>query len=142
MSKITIWQDEFPRMPFEGEKYDVDLSRKREVDYGLNGLDCYVAPFCGIPLTLWISIYKDGSIVFHSWDFSSVGSYYLHTYEKPDGFHPYVATKEQIDTVNGLFSGRIKFEGLKLAVGASVQKICPIDVAREEMLIGKKIWFA
>jgi hypothetical protein len=54
----------------------------------------------------------------------------------------FVPTAEQIDTVNGLFSGRIKFEGLKIAVGGTVQRICPIDLQREEKLTGKKIYLA
>ena len=49
---------------------------------------------------------------------------------------------KMIDTVNGLFSGRILFEGVKIAVGKSVLDICPVDVEREERLIGKKIYLA
>ena len=53
---------------------------------------------------------------------------------------PFTPTEAQADTVNGLFSGRIKFEGLKLAVGSTLQRICPIDLQREEKLIGEKIY--
>ena len=45
-----------------------------------------------------------------------------------------------IDTVSGLFSERILYEGLHIPIGATVQEICPINIKREEELIGKKIY--
>lgn len=103
-----------------------------------------------MPLRLTIAIRADGSIAFRSWEFIKKSpNGYLHTYEysvkqceENKFFTPFIPTPEQIDTVNGLFSGRIKFDGLKLAVGGSVQDICPIDVRCEEKLIGQKIYLA
>lgn len=134
---------------FDGEEYAVNLSRKMD-DYTPGDLICYVAPFApDLPLTLEIAIRVDGSIAFRKWDFSGRGNHYLHTTAKaandPDirpFERPFVPSAEQIDTVNGLFSGRIRFEGLKLDVGHTVQLICPINVAREEVLTGKKIYLA
>lgn len=51
-------------------------------------------------------------------------------------------TPEMRATVAGIFSGRIKIEGMKIAVGASVQDICPIDVVAEEKRTGKEIFLA
>lgn len=123
--------------------YTIDTNRKFG-GYQADDLICYVNPFFAIPLRLEIAIRTDGSIIFRSWAWGS-GSNYLHTNEEPASetpLIPFVPTQAQIDTVNGLFSGRIKFDGVKLAVGASVQKICPIDVRREEELTGNKIYLA
>lgn len=121
---------------FEGAEYVIDTER-RFGGYEKGDLICYTSPFFGIPLTLEIAIRIDGSLVFRKWQWSDGENHYLHTHEKPDSF---TATVEQCDTVNGLFSGRIKFEGLKLIVGATVQHICPIDIEREEELVGKKLY--
>lgn len=117
---------------------EVDIGRKFE-GYQPGDLICHVRPFFDIPLRLEIAIRANGEIVFRSWEFSDKANTYLHTYEKPDRF---TATEEQKETIAGLFSGRIKFEGLKLPVGATVQAICPIDVEAEEQRIGKKIYLA
>lgn len=133
---------------FEGDVYTIDLSRRFE-GYEPGDLICYVCPFSPVmPLQLELAIRADGSLVFRSWKFiESEGNYYLHTRElsKADckGFQePFTPTEAQTDTVNGLFSGRIKFEGLRLAVGSTLQRVCPIDVQREEKLIGEKIYLA
>lgn len=117
--------------------YEVDTNRKFE-DYKKGDLICFVAPFFGIPLTLEFSVRANGTIAFRKWDWNRKESNsYLHTDENPETF---IATEQQIDTVSGLFSGRIKFDGLKIAVGGTVQDICPVDVKKEEKLIGKKIY--
>lgn len=156
MAKIAILRDEIGEPPFEGDKYEIDLSREFG-GYEPGDLICSVNPFFGVPLTLQIAIRKNGDLVFRSWswDLNRLWSIYLHTDEKgvkqweaKNGgkenainiSKPFIPTEEQIDTVNGLFSGRIKFEGLKLAVGGTVQEICPIDVEKEERLLGKKIY--
>ena len=135
---------------FEGEQYIVDLSRKFE-GYEPGDLKCYCNPFIELPLKLEIAIRKNGDIIFREWKWTDGGYCYLQTdeisekefNEQPVSWKkPFIPTKEQIDTVNGLFSGRIKFDGLKLAPGASLQKICPINVKREEKLIGEKIYLA
>ena len=137
MAKIEIINEDYGA-PFTGEKYEVDTSR-RFGGYQDGDLICYINPFFGVPLTLYIAVRINGDLIFRSWEWSDRGTNYLQTSETPDKF---AATTEQIDTVNGLFSGRIKFDGLKLAVGATVQEICPIDVEREEKITGEKIYRA
>lgn len=135
---------------FNGEQYVVDLSRKFE-GYESGDLKCYCTPFIGLPLRLEIAIRSNGELIFRAWEWVQSENYYLQTNEISEKEYkergeeypkPFSPTKEQIDTVSGLFSGRIMFEGLKLAPGASLQKICPINVKREEQLIGKKIYLA
>lgn len=131
---ITIKKDSFSH--FDTDEYVVDLSRKFE-GYQKGDMVCEVYPF-SMPLRLIFAIRVDGSFVFRSWSFTDRRpNHYIHTSENPERF---TATQEQIDTVNGLFSGRIRFEGLKLPVGATVQEICPIDLEREEKLTGKRIY--
>ena len=143
--KIAVLRDGLPQC-FEGEQYIVDLRRRMD-EYQPGDLMCYCTPFNGLPLWLEIGIRRDGSIGFRGWSFRKGENNYLQTSEKPEEECgpcnvPFVATAEQTETVNGLFSGRIKFEGLKLAVGATVQKLCPIDVEAEEARIGKTIYLA
>ena len=134
---------------FDEDEYTVDLDRRMD-PYTPGDLICYISPFApSIPLRLSIAIRADGSIAFRSWTFTDGVNGYLHTLEHSAAqcaenkfSSPFVPTSEQIDTVNGLFSGRIRFEGLKLAVGATVQDICPIDVQREEELVGHRIYLA
>ena len=136
--------------PFNGDQYVIDLSRKFE-GYEPGDLKCRCTPFIGMPLRLEIAIRKNGKIIFRGWEWVQSENYYLQTTEisekefKENGREypkPFIPTKEQIDTVNGLFSERITFEGLRLAPGTSLQKICPINVKREEKLIGQKIYLA
>lgn len=136
---------------FNGEQYVVDLNRKFE-GYEDGDLICYVHPFFNMPLRLEIAIRKTGELVFRSWNWENGGtSLYLQTDEISEKEYkeigseypkPFIPTMEQIGTVNGLFSGRITFDGLKLAPGASLQKICPINVKREEEITGNKIYLA
>lgn len=139
MAVITIQKG---NNDFEGESYTVDTERpydgqeKGEPIYQKNDIICSVAPFFGIPLVLELAIRTDGNLIFRSWMWGN-GNHYLHTSEKD-----IIPTEEQIDTVSGLFSGRIKFEGIKIAVGASVQKICPIDLKKEEEKVNRKIYLA
>ena len=136
--KIAIKRNQYGGDLFEGDEYLVDLGRKFE-GFQKGDLICKIAPWSpAMPLTLEIAIRADGSMAFRSWDFSDRANFYLHTSEGKE----FVPTQAQIDTVNGLWSGRIKFEGLKLAVGASLQEICPINKAKEEEAIGEKIYLA
>lgn len=146
--KIKIVKDLYAC--FAGDEYTVDLDRRMEA-YIPGDLICYIYPFApDLPLRLEIAIRADGSIAFRSWSFAArANNCYLHTAERSAAEcegeaygTPFIPTDAQVDTVNGLFSGRIKFEGLKLAVGASVQHICPIDVKREENLVGHPIYLA
>lgn len=141
MAKITLHDVSLDYSP---KKSDYTININREFGgYQDGDLICRINPFFEIPLKLEIAIRKDGSIIFRSWKWAD-GNPYLHTNEQPVGetSHPFIPTQEQIDTVSGLFSGRIKFEGLHLAIGATVQRICPVDVKKEEKLIGKKIYLA
>jgi hypothetical protein len=110
--------------------------------YRPGGMICSVSPWgsSGCPITLKICICPDGDILVRSWNWDGGDNPYLHV---DVIFEDYIdVTPEMRDTVSGLFSGRIKIEGIKIAVGASVQKICPIDMEVEEAKIGKKIFFA
>lgn len=134
--KIGVKKREFCNN-FDSDEYIVDLDREFE-GYQKGDLLCFVQPWHKMPLVLDIAIRTDGSIGFRSWSFSyDKGNTYLHTSESPENFK---ATPEQINTVNGLWSGRLKFEGLKLPVGATLQKICPIDVQAEEKMMNRKIY--
>lgn len=136
--KITIHADP----PYRNEDYTVELNRNMD-EHRPGDLICYTCPFFGMPLLLEIAIRADGSIGFRSWNWdTSRGNAYLHTSETADkdSIFCFSPTKQQIDTVNGLFSGRIKWEGLKLSPGATLQAICPINVEREEQLIKKRIY--
>ena len=135
MAKIEILRERLGAS-FDGDHYEVNTNRPFE-GYETGDLICKVHPFFDIPLSLEIAIRKSGKIIFRGWNWDSQYNGYLQTYETPDKFTP---TPEQTDTVNGLFSGRIKFEGLEIAVGATVQDICPIDVDLEEKLTGEKIF--
>lgn len=132
-SKITI--------ELYNESYTVDLNRKDEIMYVPGGMICMIAPWAcsGIPLVLDICICPDGGILHRGWDWSGNANQYLHTSDKKAEIR---VTEEMINTVNGLFSGRILFEGLKIPVGGTVQGICPIDCEREEKRTGKKIYLA
>lgn len=132
--KISVKKKPFCN--FDGDEYIVDLDRAFG-GYQKGDLICFIQPWLEMPLVLYLAIRTDGSMVFRSWNFSDRGNTYLHTYEKPEKF---TATPEQIDTVNGLWSGRLRFEGLKLPVGMTMQHICPIDVQAEEKLTGRKIY--
>lgn len=134
---------------FDSENYTIDLRRKSEGRED-GDLICYCNPFFDIPLKLEIAIRKDGKIVFRKWEWVDKWYWRLHTDEISEedrdewcGYKkPFIPTDEQCDTVNGLFSGRITFEGLRLTPDSSLQKICPIDIKKEEKMIGKKIYLA
>ena len=127
--------------------YTVNFTREFE-GYKAGDIICGVRPFHSIPLTLFIAIRRTGEIIFRDWSWTSENSNnYLHVCGGYDGVNLYRerygdSTPEQRDTVSGLFSGRIKFDGLKLAVGATLQHLCPVDVKREEELTNKKIYLA
>ena len=137
MQKIAIKREPCSTL-FEGEMYEIDTYRHFG-GYEIGDLVCYCTPFFGVPLKLEIAIRVNGDLIFRKWDWSLDRIRYLYTYEKPDKFIP---TQAQCETVNGLWSGRIKFEGLKLDVGETVQDICPINVEQEEQLLNKKIVLA
>lgn len=132
-NKITI--------DISGDSYTVKLNRKDDVVYVPGGMICDISPWIAfdIPLQLSVCICPDGSILHRGWSWDNKGSYYLQSYSRPEEVN---VTEEMIDTVNGLSSGRIKFEGLRLNIGRTVQEICPINIQREEELTGNKIFLA
>lgn len=136
--RYTIKKKEqrFPIYNMDVDEYVVDTDRVFE-GYLPGDLLCYITLFNIFELNIAIRV--DGSLIFREWRVVPNGNFYLHTYEKAGEFVP---TSPQLDTVAGLFSGRIKFEGIKLAVGASVQEVCPIDFKKEEERIGKTIYLA
>lgn len=139
MAKLTVYIPQKPNgNSLETKPYDIDTDRPFG-GYERDDLICCVAPFFGIPLTLDIAIRKNGDLIFRDWNWDTrYGNPYLHTDARPDNF---TATEAQIDTVNGLFSGRILFDNvLKIAVGGTVQGVCPINHEREEALVGRKIY--
>ena len=141
MYKLTVTDGYTPN----GKRYEIDLG-KRMVDYdGQGSIKCTVAPFIGIPLTLEFAILKDGGIAFRHWAWNGGGNHYVHTSatnDPQDRWNYVDPTPEQIDTVNGMFSGRILVEGLKLAPGKSLQQVCPVDIEAEEKRANKKLYIA
>lgn len=133
---ISVKKDIFSSSNFEGDEYIINLNRKFE-GYEKGDLVCYIKPWLSMPLVLEIAIRTNGDIIFRSWGFENRGNEYLHTDESVEMF---TATAEQAETVSGLWSGRLRFEGLKIPVGGTVQDICPIDIGKEEQRTGKKIY--
>lgn len=130
---------------FPGDEYVIDLDRQMDKDPS-NSLICRIAPWslgtrsaADVPLTLEIAICPSGEIVFRSWSWDGNANNYLHTAETPE---TYTATEAQKETVAGLFSGRIRFDGLRLTPGGTLQKVCPIDLDAEEKRISRKIFLA
>lgn len=125
---------------FQTDEYVIDLNRKFE-GYEVEDLIIYGKPFDStdnFPLLLILAIRRNGKLAFRNWQFTKCGSCYFHTDESDD----FVPTLEQMDTVAGLFSGRVKFEGLKLAIGKTILDLCPINIKEEERKIGRKIFLA
>jgi len=130
----------------KGEYGRPDITIKIGTEYGSEmyrkgGMICRVAPWSssGCPITLSICICPDGAILKRAWDWvtTSGTNPYLHAISKQEDVE---VTDAMRDTVGGLFSGRILVDGVKIAVGASVQEICPIDLEKEEQVVGKKIF--
>lgn len=119
----------------------INLGRQDKEVYVRGGLCCHISPwgYSGVPLELGLCICPDGGILHRGWEWGGDRNPYLHTNEKREDIN---VTPEMIDTVNGLFSGRYDVDGLKIAVGGTVQGICPINVRAEEKKIGKTIYLA
>lgn len=134
--KITIEKENGDK----GTTIEMGKDYKSEM-YRPGGMICQVAPWGsdGCTITLHICICPDGEILTRSWEWGGTENSYLHTFDHPEDVE---VTPEMQETVSGLFSGRIKVEGIKISVGASVQEICPIDLEAEEARIGKKIYLA
>src|SRR3989304_5823407 len=126
---------------------NIDTDHKDKNPCGPQGsMECHVHPVFGLPLVLEILITPNGKIIHrgYEWDDSRGNTNtYLHVSEHSELIWGKInPTKEMAKTLAGLFSGRIKINGLKIAVGATPQKLCPIDLEEEEKQIGKKIYLA
>ena len=143
VTKDPISAQSMQRYRFEGKSYTFDPQRKME-PYTLGDLICDVTPFFGIPFRLGFAIRSDGNMAFREWSPTmAVDATYIQTIERLDGESPFHPTEQQIDTISGLFSRRLNFEGLYLPPGASLMMFCPPDVAdREEKRIGHKIYLS
>lgn len=129
--------------------YDARYNGHKDDFHQPGDICCFCDPFYDVPLLLDFAIRANGSLFLRNWSWDvgqyHQGSAYVHTYDAPKTESaPWgvIPTPEQIDTVNGLFSGRIKAFGLKLAIGRTLQLICPIDVAAEEKKVGHTIYLA
>lgn len=153
--KIGIKADDFDRRhglgPFEGDEYVIDFCRKREGDYDRGSIRCIIAPWMLVEpnMTLTFDIRRDGSMQFFSWEYvNREANNYLHAdwltqYDHKNG--RLVATPAQKETVLGLWSGRLRFEGLKLPVGRTLMEVAGLlreDFAAEEARCGHKILLA
>jgi hypothetical protein len=125
---------------FDGD-VTIDMGTRDGEMYRAGGMICSIAPWActGCPITLKICICPDGDILIRSWDWNGDANQYLHTSDNPADVN---VTPTMRETVAGLFSGRIKINGIKIPVGESVQDICPIDLAAEEKRINSKIYLA
>jgi len=140
---------------FTVKGFGVDITRRADDGYAedMNRIPCFIDPFHGIPLQLQIFIMSDGSLKFRAWEWKCkdplYNNGYLHVNEDEltnyghKEFHPTPAQKE---TVLGLLSRRITWEGLNLSPGATLQKavgdLTAEDIAAEENKAGKRMVFA
>lgn len=124
--------------PFDAEEYCLDLSRRfggyEEGDLIIRG-----TPLVPMPLELELGIRRDGHLIFRGWHWREGTNPY---FQVPNFQRDLQPTDAQRNTVAGLFSGRIQFEGLTIAIGGTTQIICPIDRAREEARLGRTIFLA
>lgn len=145
MAILTIKLNNMSTHYQELESYTVDTDRKFG-GFEIGDMICHICPFLGVPLQLEMAIRKDGTLHFRAWTWVQECNSYLHTREVAQSENPFVrpfeATQEQRDTVAGLVSGRIKFEGLKLAVGKTVLDVTKPDFDAEEKRTGKQMYFA
>ena len=126
---------------FDEEEHIIDLNRSFD-GYKQGDIIIYGTPFdCTgkFPLQLELGLRTDGSIAFRRWRFIKDSNSYFQCSPSPHDAPP---TPEQMEVVNGLWSGRYKWEGLKISIGKSIRDLCPIDLKKEEALIGKKIYLA
>lgn len=138
MTKISI-KKSLTISDFEGDEYIVNLDRHFE-GYEEGDILIYGNPFGTLqklPLQLNVAIRKDGTIIFRSWTFRA--DVLVRGYFHVDNIcKNIVPTDDQINTVAGLFSGRLNYEGLRLSPGKSLLQLCPFDPKNEEKKLIKK----
>ncbi len=139
--QLSLYRESLENAPFDGDDYEINPNRKADV-IPKGCIFLYGCPFAemGFPVVLRIAISPDGTILFNGWDFCGSGCLYFHV-EKWS--LPYYLrqkpTKKQAETISGLFSGRIKWEGIRLLIGMTPQEVCPIDIEAEAARWGKKV---
>lgn len=119
----------------------IDTNRRDKEQYQPGAMIASVAPWStsGCPLTLEIAICPDGTILHRGWSWCNNANAYLHTHANA---HDVTVTQAMAETLAGLWSGRLKIDGIKIAVGASCQRICPINLTDEETKSGHAIYLA
>ncbi len=130
-------------------EYTVDTERRPDPGRTRDAIPCLCQPFHGIPLTLKLNIEPSGVLLFHSWEWNDGGTSYLHTrIIEPEywDYRPHFqATPQQRETVAGLLSRRLTWEGLPLHPGLSLERAVALseaDIAAEEKRQGRKMYFA
>jgi hypothetical protein len=128
-----------------GEKHEVDLDSKSKTMYVKWSLLCSFAPFIieGIPLVLNMAITPQGDILKRGFNWKGNASYYLELSRdiSSDLLNSFEVTPRMKETVEGLFSGRIKFMDFNVPVGKTVQRaVGGISLEDEEKRLGKKIF--
>lgn len=132
MTNIQIHiQTDDPKAPFSGREYIINPQRPAE-PYTPLSLMIYGNPFAniGLGVLLGLAIHTDGTILFRGWELNqhATSPYFYPTKDCPQSMQ---LTQKQKDTVAGLFSGRILFEGLRLLIGSQIQQLCPVNIEAE-----------
>ena len=135
---LTIKQDYGKDITIDTDRRDKNLSCPD------GSMVCHVYPVFGLPLQLEIAITPDGTLIHrgYTWITGTQPNTYLHVSEAHERLWPVTPTPAMAETLAGLFSGRITIDGIKIAVGATPQRICPIDLEAKEKRISKKIYLA
>jgi hypothetical protein len=96
----------------------------------------------GLDVTLHVAIGTNGNIKY-VWSFDRKrANNYLHLDEDYAEYNQKVAvTDKMMETIEGLFSGRIKIDGLRISVGATAQ-LRRLNLEEEEKRCGQSIYLA
>ena len=135
--KLLVQVDKYSSSSKAAFWYEVDFGRtERPRESG--ELTMVNTPFFGVKIELCLSIRPNGDIKFNRWRFVDYENQYLHVVHGTENdVKPTAAMQESL---SGLLSGRLNFEGIHLPVGGTPQDICNIDISKEEKLTGKKIY--
>ncbi|SFQ61864.1 hypothetical protein SAMN05421670_3005 [Psychrobacillus psychrotolerans] len=146
--KVIVTQND--NSAFDTDEYVVDINRKfgghEKGDIVIIGSP--LSHSHDVPLELELAIRIDGTIIFRGWRFvdPQLASRYFRYFNFKeligiqDG--PEITpTPAQCETVAGLFSKRIRFEGLRLYLGRRICKICPFDIDVESKKVGRQLYY-
>lgn len=141
--RLSLYRESLENAPFDGDDYEIDPNRKADA-IPQRSIFLYGCPFAemGFPVVLRLAIAPDGTILFNGWDFCGGGCLYFHAekWSLPNYLRD-KPTENQAETIAGLFSGRIKWDGLRLLIGATLQEICPIDLDAEAARWNKEVTY-